>query len=74
MSFMDELDRYLEIKDELNGPDDILPIPTRIALREEMESLRKSLDDFEELVYDIYRKINQHDSQINDLVMYNVPL
>lgn len=46
MSFMDDLDRYLEIRDKLEDPDDIQPIPVRIALREEMKFIRESLDDF----------------------------
>lgn len=64
MSFMDELDRYLEIREELSDPDTIHPIPVRTALREEMRSIRESLDGFEVLVYDLYRMVNQHDSVI----------
>ena len=64
MSFMDDLDRYLEIREELGDPDTIQPIPVRTALREEMKSIRSSLDDFEVMVYDMYSMLNRHDAHI----------
>lgn len=72
MSFMDDLDRYLEIRDELGDPDVIHPIPVRTALREEMQSIRESLNDFEILLYDMYRMVNQHDDQFNTLAMKEI--
>lgn len=62
MNFSDTLKRFLELRDDLKECDS--PLPVRIQMREEYNDLKKQLDDFEVLVYDMYTMVNKHNEDI----------
>jgi hypothetical protein len=71
MTLSETIEHYIELRTTMQSDDyhERYSIPQRRMMYEEMTDLKKDIDHFENMVYDMYAMLNRHDDQLNTIAM-----